>query len=254
MFVCIEYLLSFLLAHSPDLPDDKGNSQKSSGQHRNSDEVENDANVSWKKLSSSSKMRNYRDDKYKESDLLYKERPLKADPYSQRKSSHNDISDSRRNSKYDRSRDSERRREDVVSRGKDKSSSNKSQHKSSSKTDTKSNKDNGHRSRNRRVSPELETKSSKDSKSHRHHHKRKHSEDDRHHHRHHHSSKSNEDKQSHKMTSSSTMKTESTAVKPSTSNYQAYPVIKSFDSKEIYSEGILYKVQSLLIINIFFYI
>lgn len=224
------------------------------------------ADVSWKKLSSSSKMRNYRDGKYRDSELLYKERPPRSSGDA-KGSSHRE--DAERVSKSDLHR-SERKCDEKRDRKDELKSSSSSRR--SRNEQTSSRRRSASRSRDvlksssswtRKSSPANESRgtSSKNYKQSRHHErgeeaaagKAEGKEQDRshrhrhhrhHHHRHHHhsTSKSDREKSLPKSAAESTSISKSTELKSakssSTSTYQAYPVIKSFDSKQIYSDGI----------------
>lgn len=222
--------------------------------------AENADDVSWKKLSSSSKMRNYRDGKYRDSELLYKERPPRSSGGDGgKRSSHREdlerVSKSdyhrsdRENRKYDdrdkkndaksssssrRSRNdrtSSRRRSTSRSRDVLQSSSSWARKSSPSKesrsTSSKNYKHSRHSEREGVVDVKGEEKDHERSHRHRHHH-----------HRHHHSTSKSDREKSLQKTAESSSKTVDLKSAKSSSTYQAYPVIKSFDSKQIYSDGI----------------
>lgn len=183
--------------------------EKPKNLEKNNETDDPDSNLNWKKLSTSSKMRSYRDGKNnKDENLLYMDRHLKESTHSKKHSSHKSYKeekrdDSSRHRKHDESKSCKSSR---------KKESSKHSHHSSRNTDSK------------------EVTHSKSSKSHKHHrhHRHKHSSENRHSH-------SDTRKTKHKPDIESSSKKQTS--KQTTSNYQSYPVIKTLDSKKIYSEG-----------------
>ncbi|KAH9409766.1 PHD and RING finger domain-containing protein 1 [Tyrophagus putrescentiae] len=230
---------------------------------RHSDELvaESADDVNWKKLSSSSKMRNYRDGKYRDSELLYKaERPPRSTAHcsssgNSRRSSHRDEETRLSKADYRSERDARTAKyDDGGGRKTSEKQSSSSGRRSDNRTTTSSSRrrsesrgrevlssswrrpsslEESKRSHKHHRREEAEMKEDRERSSSHHRHRHRH-----HHHRHHHSSsKSDRDKSSAGSALSSTVKAEEFKPAKPSSTYQAYPVIKSFDSKQIYSDG-----------------
>src|SRR5699024_7935655 len=93
-------LLPPVVVHSSDAPEDKFGSSgfRQTKKARLSAEPDDESDVNWKKLSSSSKMRNYRDGKYRDSELLYRERPPRTSESEKKSSSRDADKNSKRRS------------------------------------------------------------------------------------------------------------------------------------------------------------
>ena len=183
-------------------------------------------------------MRNYRDGKHIDLNLC-KDQLLKLDSNSDR-----DKRFSHRNDEKNKKEKTEKLENRHSGKIEDESklSTKKIKHKTSSRDKSREvfKSSGGHRTSN-------ETKNSRNTKSHNHHHhhhrhssKYRQSENNYKHHRHHHhSTKSNQSDRLHisSKVDNSNCKKESTN---KTSNYQSYPIIKTLDSKKIYSDGIVF--------------
>ncbi len=258
--------LSSLSALSPptgghDNNDRSGGPQVKRSRHSDELVAESADDVNWKKLSSSSKMRNYRDGKYRDSELLYKaERPPRSTAHcsssgNSRRSSHRDEETRLSKADYRSERDARTAKyDDGGGRKTSEKQSSSSGRRSDNRTTTSSSRrrsesrgrevlssswrrpsspEESKRSHKHHRREEAEMKEDRERSSSHHRHRHRH-----HHHRHHHSSsKSDRDKSSAGSALSSTVKAEEFKPAKPSSTYQAYPVIKSFDSKQIYSDG-----------------